>query len=314
MYGAEGEIIDNDDDLKGYDKHKIYSQGGSLLVIMNKDNLDDLTPVPFSFADWRTRASRRVLHSTFSAEAQSAVETFGLARYYQAYMVDILLGHADWRPVDSYGEDELPIVLYTDCKSLFDNLRKEGSVPEDKWVAVAIASLRGAVSAGPGRNTSKSECRWVPSRWQLADCLTKRGLAAGFRERIDAGTTKLHELSLQEIKRAKTKQTNVVKSRQGNSVSVGDCHCCNYVSQFPTTRPLTMSHISQSGNPTGVPIAMTKRKKPNAKASPKWLCKNFDEADSPTSSGFADTVDENDRSPEPQMEEQDSGSSASHDV
>ena len=56
-------------------------------------------------------------------------------------------------------------MLFTDCKSLFDNLKKDGSVPDDEWVAVPVASLRGAVSAGPGRDTRKAEARLVPSRW-----------------------------------------------------------------------------------------------------------------------------------------------------
>ena len=36
-------------------------------------------------------------HSTFAAEARAAVETFGLAKYYRAYLCDILSGYADWR-------------------------------------------------------------------------------------------------------------------------------------------------------------------------------------------------------------------------
>ena len=59
--------------------------------------------------------------------------------------------------LESDGEDEFPVVLLTDCKSLLDNLKKEGSVPDDKWVAVPVASLRGALSAGPGRDTRKAE-------------------------------------------------------------------------------------------------------------------------------------------------------------
>jgi len=100
LYGSEGEIIDNDEELKGYDKHKLFSQGGSLIAMLNKDHLDDVGSVPFSFGDWRTRASRRVLHSTFAAEAQAAVETYGLAKYCRAYLADVLLGYADWRPVE----------------------------------------------------------------------------------------------------------------------------------------------------------------------------------------------------------------------
>ena len=97
-----------------------------------------------------------------------------MAMYYRAYWCDILLGYAEWRTPDTYGESELGIVLFTDCKSLFDNLKKDGSVPEDKWVAIEIAKLRSVISAGPGRNKVKSECRWVPSRWQLADCLLRK--------------------------------------------------------------------------------------------------------------------------------------------
>ena len=76
----------------------------------------------------------------------------------------MLLGHADWIDVTSYGESPMAIILYTDCKSLYDHLKKEGAVPDDKWVAVAVASLKCAVSAGAGRNTDKSECRWLASR------------------------------------------------------------------------------------------------------------------------------------------------------
>ncbi len=205
LYGSQGEIIPDDEDLAGYDKHKLHSQAGSLIVIMNKDHLDDVGDVPVSMGDWRTRASRRVYHSTFASEAQAAVETYGLAKYYRAYLCDIIWGFADWRPVESFGETEIPIILFTDCKSLYDHLKKDGSVPDDKWVAVSMASLRGAVSAGPGRDVRKSEAKWVPSRWQLADCLTKKGLAASFRERLASGTTKLHELSLQSVKRQKAK-------------------------------------------------------------------------------------------------------------
>ena len=195
LYGSEGDLIPDDDALKGFNKHKIHSQGGSLLLIMDKTQLDNVGDVPFSFADWRTRASRRVLHSTFAAEAQAAVETFGLAKYYRAYLRDILFGYADWKGLDEYGDDEIPIMLFTDCKSLFDHMKKENAVPDDKWIAVPVASLRGAISAGPGRDTRKAEARWVPSRWQLADCLTKKGLSAGFRETMKKGYTRLHEMS-----------------------------------------------------------------------------------------------------------------------
>ena len=113
-----------------------------------------------------------MFHATFAAEAQAAGDTIGMAHYFRAYWCDVLHGYADWVDVTDFGEDHMPIKLYTDCKSLFDHLKKDGAVPEDKWVAVAVASLKCCVSAGAGRRTSKAECKWIASRWQLADCLT----------------------------------------------------------------------------------------------------------------------------------------------
>ena len=51
LYGSEGDLIPDDDALKGFSKHKIHSQGGSLLLIMDKTQLDNVGDVPFSFAD-----------------------------------------------------------------------------------------------------------------------------------------------------------------------------------------------------------------------------------------------------------------------
>ena len=201
LYGATGELIECDSDLEGYDKHSIHSQGGALITVMSRPDLEKTTDVPFSLLDWRTRASKRVFHSTFAAEGGAAAEAIGMGKYVRAYLCDIMFGHASWVDVGDFGEDQLPLTLLTDCKSLYDNLKKDGSVPDDKWAAIAIASLRGTVSAGPGRNSSKSECRWVASRWQLADCLTKCGLAKTIQERLRSTTTRLHELSAQNIKR-----------------------------------------------------------------------------------------------------------------
>ena len=89
----------------------------------------------------------------------------------------------------------------TDCKSLFDHLKKEGAVPDDRWTALYVAALKCGVSCGPERDTRKAGCLWVPSRWQLADVLTKLGLGAVFREILRTGTTRLHEESAQALRR-----------------------------------------------------------------------------------------------------------------
>ena len=114
LYGAQGEVLDNDSDLEGYDKHKCFLQRGAFLAILSKDHLDHLGDVPLSLMDWRTRASKRVLHATFAAESDAAAETHGLAEYFRAYWCDVLLGHVDWINVTEFGEDHVPIILFTD--------------------------------------------------------------------------------------------------------------------------------------------------------------------------------------------------------
>ena len=153
--------------------------------------------------DWKTRAGKRVFHATFAAEAQAAGDTIGLAHYLKAYWCEILFGFSDCVDLTQCGEDQMNSIQFTDCKSQYDHLKKDGAVPEDKWVAVAVASVKCVVSAGAGRNTRRAECRWIASRWQLADCLTKSGLAKTLRAVLNASSTRLHELSLQQIKRSK---------------------------------------------------------------------------------------------------------------
>ena len=93
--------------------------------------------------------------------------------------------------------------MFTDCTSLYDNLKKDGAVPEGKWLAVAVASVKCMVSAGAGRDTRRAEYRWTASRWQLADGLTKTGLSNTLRFVLGSSVTRLHALSMQQIKRSK---------------------------------------------------------------------------------------------------------------
>ncbi len=74
-------------------------------------------------------------------------------------------------------------------------MKREGTVPQDRWTAVYVASLRGGVSAGPGRDEKKAVMVWTPSRCEMADVLTKPGLASKFREFMCRGLVRFHEAS-----------------------------------------------------------------------------------------------------------------------
>ena len=82
--------------------------------------------------------------------------------------------------------------LVTDCKSLYDRLKCDGKVPDDRHTAIYVAALRGLLAARRG-NKAKTALRWVPSRCQVADGLTKIGLEkifmAGEEERFVDGVS-----------------------------------------------------------------------------------------------------------------------------
>ena len=62
-----------------------------------------------------------------------------------------------------------PSILVTDCKSLYDAIHKEGAAPAstDKRLAIELAIVKAkAVSR-------ETDLRWIDTRYQIADCLTK---------------------------------------------------------------------------------------------------------------------------------------------
>ena len=94
--------------------------------------------------DFRTRASHRVVVSTFGAESSAAVETHGIMLYSRALICEALSGRRD-----KHLESDMPTRLITDCKSLYDHLKSDGKVPDDRHTAIWVAVWRCGVGAGP---------------------------------------------------------------------------------------------------------------------------------------------------------------------
>jgi len=184
-------------------KHKIRSQAGAIVGVFSRKLVESLEKIPLSVLDWRTRATKRVVTSTFAAESSAAADGLGLGLYVRALLAEIY--HGIGFGADRWGEDVMPTMLITDCKSLYDHMVKDATLPDDRWTALYIAALRGAVSAGIDRDLSKTEMRWVPSRSQLADVMTKTGLADRAREVMMDGAMLLHEVSAQQLKRDRGK-------------------------------------------------------------------------------------------------------------
>jgi hypothetical protein len=205
LYNSIGEEITDEAELHKQETHKVYSQAGQLVGLVSQQEMKVLKPARVSILDWRTRATRRVVVSTFAAETASALEGLGIGLHMRALLCEIRYGVGP-DGLLSFDESQLPLKLITDCKSLYDHVLKDSSIPDDRWTAIYVAALKCGVSAGPGRDIERSELMWVPSRCMLADGLTKSGLSGIFRIVLKEATAQFHELSAQAIKRLKVKE------------------------------------------------------------------------------------------------------------
>ena len=65
----------------------------------------------------------------------------------------------------------MPIEVYTDCKSLYDNIYSKKNVRE-KRLRIDIAMIKEAIE---GKDI---QVHWVDTSKQLANCLTKQGASS----------------------------------------------------------------------------------------------------------------------------------------
>ena len=132
--------------------HDGSSQGGYLILASDGSKS---TPI-----DWSSHKLKRVSRSTLTAETQAILDGIEAAILYQRVISQML------------NVDQIPIICYTDCKSLVDNAETTHFVKE-KTLRIEMAALREYV---------ENKCvnvEWVTTKEQLADVLTKDGVPAG---------------------------------------------------------------------------------------------------------------------------------------
>ena len=62
---------------------------------------------------------------------------------------------------------KIPFALGTDCKSLYDVCTKQGSMPEERRVALDLMDVRESIEQ------MGDKIRWIPTDHMLVDCMTK---------------------------------------------------------------------------------------------------------------------------------------------
>ena len=130
--------------------HNGASQGGTLMLLSNQ--LGDRCPIY-----WESKKIRRVVRSTLAAETLALSDAAETAIYVRQIISELVSGI------------HLPIICYTDNKSLIDVLDSKKNV-EDKRLRIDLALLKELL-----QKNEIASIKWVNTHGQLANCLTKRG-------------------------------------------------------------------------------------------------------------------------------------------
>ena len=201
------EITDKEADdvlLSGREKKLVYSQKGAILGLISKGEMETVgKKVRMNILDWKSTTNKRVIESSLAAETHAAIMAKGLARFVQAILTESRFGS---KLITAFDEEDwqqiIPLNMITDCKSIYDSVKKDGQHLGDKGSIIQVILLRQMCSVRP--TTSKARLWWVPTRDQLADTLTKSGRGKLLRSTL--GWAQFHEVSAAKIKAAKHTQ------------------------------------------------------------------------------------------------------------
>ena len=207
LYNSVGvEIEDDDDDyLHTFeDKRLLYSQKGCLVGLVKASDLERTDSVPFNVISWKTKSNKRIVESSFAGETHAALMGYGSGHYVRMLLLEISLGSQVVKMDEStQWFDLVPLIMATDCKSVYDCIRKDGQSVGDKGNAINVAVLRQLCSTDIHPRGEKSRLLWVPTRHQLADPLTKSGKSSDMQTAVNAAKAVFHGISAKEIRNSK---------------------------------------------------------------------------------------------------------------
>ena len=155
---------------------RVASQIGVLVNFVDRGALSG-EPGHCNIADWKSRAGQRICRSTFGAETQACAEGLETAQYLRSMYETMTKGH-----LVTVDRAELPILCLSDCRSLYDHLRRQGipRVPSDKRLAVDLAALRQSLRLE--KWCKELPIGWIPGALQKGDILTKPQNPTGWWE------------------------------------------------------------------------------------------------------------------------------------
>ena len=193
LYSSVGVELDEREceDLlqQGHEKKLVYSQKGACVGFVKRGSTSQEGRAHFNLIDWKSATNRRVVESSFAAETHGALMAQNMSRFAQVLLGEIRYGSEIISAVEDDGWQQLcPVTLVTDCRSIYDTVHKDGQHVGEKGSIVHAVLLRQLLTTREGQEASgKARLKWVPTRCQLADGLTKANRGADLREQLSLG-------------------------------------------------------------------------------------------------------------------------------
>ena len=200
------ELDEQDEELVQtfHGKRMLYSQKGVMTGFVRKDDLELTRPVDVSIMSWKPKTSKRIVESSFAAETHGALLGHGAGHYLRPLYCEIRFGAWVIKSGDEVEWDQLtPLVLCTDCKSIYDCMSKDGHTIGDRTNALNVAVLRQLLTTNRKPSGEKAHLLWVPTRHQAADGLTKSGRHLDMQRMLCESQVTFHGLSAKHMQRSK---------------------------------------------------------------------------------------------------------------
>ena len=200
LYSSVGAEIDErqcDDILQNtLDKKLVYFQKGAVVGFVKRGELEQEGRVHINVIDWRSATNRRIVESSFAAETHAAIMGHNMSRFAQVLVSEIKYGSKIMASVEDDGWQQLvPLTMVTDCKSIYDTIRKDGQHIGEKGNIVHVVLLRQLLTTRDQKEyPGKAKLMWVPTRCQLADGLTKASRGSDIRDQLRQGML-FHEVA-----------------------------------------------------------------------------------------------------------------------
>lgn len=137
------------------------SQAGMLICACNIEVLEK--PSHASILEWKSHRLERSTRSTIGSEAASFHAGVDHSYYLAMFMSEFV--YANFRAMQAV-KPVVPIFPCTDCKSLYDTLKKLSSSVDEKRLQIDLSSIRESINV--------DAFKWVPTHEMRADGLTKR--------------------------------------------------------------------------------------------------------------------------------------------